>query len=80
MVKYCPYLFFSAIGILFFSLTINPCLRAKIPLLQESEINSEDEASEGGDMIPAYGLIVEKEEGKDRKYDEGDDFLYDFEL
>ena len=51
-----------------------------IALFQEHEEDGEDEAEEGGDVVPVKGLALEEEgddEGEDKQ---GDDFLNDLEL
>lgn len=47
-------------------------------LLQKHEEYGEDEAEEGGDVVPVERLALEEEGDDDRKHDQGHNFLNDF--
>ena len=49
-------------------------------LLQEGEEDGEDDAGEGGDVIPVDGLTLEDERDDDGEDRQGNDFLDDLEL
>lgn len=49
-------------------------------LLHEDEEDGGYEATEGGQMVPLQGLVLEKYEGECRENYEGDRFLYHLEL
>ena len=51
-----------------------------VALFQEGEEDGEDEAEEGGDVVPVDGFALEDEGDDDGKDQQGDDFLDHFEL
>ena len=57
-----------------------PLLPASNRLLQENEEDGEDEAGEGGQVVPLEGLALEDEKDDDREDRQGDDFLDDLQL
>ena len=49
-------------------------------LFHEHEVDGQDEADEGGYMVPVEGLASEDQYGKGGEYGQGDDFLDYLEL
>ena len=48
--------------------------------LHEDEVDGEDEAGEGGEVVPLQGFAFEEDDGEYCEDNEGDGFLNDFQL
>ena len=46
--------------------------------VHEDEVDGEDEADEGGEMVPVEGLPFEEDYGEDGEYEQCDRFLNHF--
>lgn len=49
-------------------------------LFHKDEIYGENQADGSGDVIPFQGFSLEENHGEGGKNNQGDDFLYDFQL
>ena len=55
-------------------------ITCRLFLFPEYEVNRQDQKDEPDEMVPAKSLRFEKEQGENHEYDQGDHFLYHFEL
>ena len=53
---------------------------AGLSLFHEHEVDSQDQADEGGDMVPVEGLALEDKNREQGEDGQGDYFLYHLEL